>query len=303
MRAQLEGKAYVERYVQTLTHELKSPLAAIQGASELLRQDLPAEQRARLPRQHRRRGGAPACPERATAAPGAGGAAARAGRTRCAMPLRSLVDELIAGARPRPARAARRVDEPRSARDALQSGASASWSARRWPTCSTTRSTSRRRGARDTDRGGPGSAAGCSPLVAIRCSTRVSRFPDYALARVTERFYSLPRPATGRKSTGLGLNFVQEVADLHGGAFPHRQPRRRSAGHALPRFRPRNLHLNLHTDLPRSIDASLRVPCRDDIAIASLSLALERCRAHEPANCFSYDRRHLPADRAAAASR
>ncbi|MFC6981211.1 ATP-binding protein [Microbulbifer taiwanensis] len=41
--------------------------------------------------------------------------------------------------------------------------------------------------------------------------------PDYALARLTERFYSLPRPAGGRKSTGLGLNFVQEVVDLHGG--------------------------------------------------------------------------------------
>jgi two-component system sensor histidine kinase CreC len=37
MRTQLEGKAYVERYVHTLTHELKSPLAAIRGASELLR--------------------------------------------------------------------------------------------------------------------------------------------------------------------------------------------------------------------------------------------------------------------------
>ncbi|WP_122760633.1 HAMP domain-containing protein, partial [Pseudomonas viridiflava] len=36
MRTQLEGKAYVERYVHTLTHELKSPLAAIRGAAELL---------------------------------------------------------------------------------------------------------------------------------------------------------------------------------------------------------------------------------------------------------------------------
>jgi two-component system sensor histidine kinase CreC len=39
--------------------------------------------------------------------------------------------------------------------------------------------------------------------------------PDFAFARLTERFYSLPRPATGKKSTGLGLNFVQEVATLH----------------------------------------------------------------------------------------
>ena len=41
--------------------------------------------------------------------------------------------------------------------------------------------------------------------------------PEYALARLTERFYSLPRPGSGRKSTGLGLNFVAEVAALHGG--------------------------------------------------------------------------------------
>jgi len=36
MREKLEGKNYVERYVHTLTHELKSPLAAIGGAAELL---------------------------------------------------------------------------------------------------------------------------------------------------------------------------------------------------------------------------------------------------------------------------
>ena len=41
--------------------------------------------------------------------------------------------------------------------------------------------------------------------------------PDYALPQLFERFYSLPRPATGRKSTGLGLAFVREVARLHGG--------------------------------------------------------------------------------------
>jgi len=42
--------------------------------------------------------------------------------------------------------------------------------------------------------------------------------PEYALPRVFERFYSLPRPDTGRKSSGLGLAFVKEVALLHGGA-------------------------------------------------------------------------------------
>ncbi|MBU2178922.1 MAG: two-component system sensor histidine kinase CreC, partial [Gammaproteobacteria bacterium] len=38
MRQTLAGRAYAERYVQTLTHELKSPLTAIQAASELLQQ-------------------------------------------------------------------------------------------------------------------------------------------------------------------------------------------------------------------------------------------------------------------------
>ncbi|MCB1137553.1 MAG: hypothetical protein KDK23_02315 [Leptospiraceae bacterium] len=42
--------------------------------------------------------------------------------------------------------------------------------------------------------------------------------PDYALNRIFERFYSLPRPNTGKKSTGLGLPFVREVMELHGGS-------------------------------------------------------------------------------------
>jgi two-component system sensor histidine kinase CreC len=41
--------------------------------------------------------------------------------------------------------------------------------------------------------------------------------PDYAKARVFEKFFSLQRPDTGKKSTGLGLNFVREVAMLHQG--------------------------------------------------------------------------------------
>jgi two-component system sensor histidine kinase CreC len=41
--------------------------------------------------------------------------------------------------------------------------------------------------------------------------------PEYALPRVFERFFSLPRPDTGKKSSGLGLAFVREVATLHHG--------------------------------------------------------------------------------------
>src|SRR4249919_2134723 len=48
MRAKLDGKQYVEQYVQTLAHEMKSPLAAIRGAAEILEDDPPEVDRARF---------------------------------------------------------------------------------------------------------------------------------------------------------------------------------------------------------------------------------------------------------------
>jgi len=49
MRDALAGRNYVADYVQTLTHELKSPLSAIRGAAELLHDaDMPAADRRRF---------------------------------------------------------------------------------------------------------------------------------------------------------------------------------------------------------------------------------------------------------------
>ncbi|MBC7686510.1 MAG: two-component system sensor histidine kinase CreC, partial [Bdellovibrionales bacterium] len=45
MRNKLEGKEYVEELMHTMAHELKSPIAAIQGSAELMQEDMPAEQR------------------------------------------------------------------------------------------------------------------------------------------------------------------------------------------------------------------------------------------------------------------
>ena len=45
MHDSLEDRKYLENYVQMLTHELKSPLSAIRGASELLNEDMPLEHR------------------------------------------------------------------------------------------------------------------------------------------------------------------------------------------------------------------------------------------------------------------
>ena len=43
--------------------------------------------------------------------------------------------------------------------------------------------------------------------------------PSYAIPRLFERFFSLQRPGTGRKSSGLGLCFVREAAALHHGTI------------------------------------------------------------------------------------
>ena len=49
LRNEVDGRAYVEHYVQHLTHEMKSPLAAIRGAAELLAEsDLPESERQRF---------------------------------------------------------------------------------------------------------------------------------------------------------------------------------------------------------------------------------------------------------------
>ncbi|MED5387580.1 MAG: two-component system sensor histidine kinase CreC [Pseudomonadota bacterium] len=54
--------------------------------------------------------------------------------------------------------------------------------------------------------------------VRLRVENTGPGIPDYALARVTERFYSLPAPGQ-EKSSGLGLSMVNEIANLHGGSL------------------------------------------------------------------------------------
>ena len=209
MRTELEGKAYVERYVHTLTHELKSPLAAIRGAAELLEGDMPVEQRQRfvaniqqesarlqnlierllhLAQVEQRQG----LEERVTVALGA------------------LVDELLQAQQARITAAGLQVEEALPAGLSLrgerfllrQALANLLDNALDFtPPGGRIRIAAERRGER----------------VVLRLFNQGEAIPDYALARLTERFYSLPRPNGGRKSTGLGLNFVQEVAELHGG--------------------------------------------------------------------------------------
>ena len=45
----------------------------------------------------------------------------------------------------------------------------------------------------------------------------VALSPAHAQDKVFEKFYSLARPHSRKKSTGLGLSFVREIASLHHG--------------------------------------------------------------------------------------
>ncbi len=55
--------------------------------------------------------------------------------------------------------------------------------------------------------------------IAITVTDNGEGIPTYAADRVFERFYSLKRPDTCKKSTGLGLSLVKEVAKLHDGSI------------------------------------------------------------------------------------
>lgn len=207
MRIRLEGKEYVEQLMHTLAHELKSPIAAIQASAELLQEDMPPAERrqflasilaqnarqrqlidkllalVRVEKQQRLEH-----PERIALAPLLAQVAQDAAATLAARGVRLQVDAedlAVAG-------------DALLLRQAL--GNLLDNAAGFAPPGSHIDLLARRHGTQ----------------VEISVRDRGAGIPAYALERVFERFYSLPRPASG-KSTGLGLPFVREVASLHGG--------------------------------------------------------------------------------------
>ncbi|RON44541.1 two-component system sensor histidine kinase CreC [Pseudomonas frederiksbergensis] len=209
MRTQLEGKAYVERYVHTLTHELKSPLAAIRGAAELLQGEMPVAQQqrfvsnidsesARMQQLIERLLNLAQVEQR------------QGLEERVEVPLAALVGELLDAQAARIEGKQLRVEqviapdlvvigEPFLLRQAL--GNLLENALDFTPIRGQLRFSAERVGEQ----------------VEFRLFNQAEAIPEYALPRLSERFYSLPRPDSGRKSTGLGLNFVEEVVKLHGG--------------------------------------------------------------------------------------
>jgi two-component system sensor histidine kinase CreC len=209
MREALEGKKYVEQYVQTLTHEIKSPLSAIRGAAELLEEGVPPEKHVRFLSNIRNE----------------------------ANRIQDIVDRMLELSELEIKRTLQKVEIISLStliRTILES---------KEPLFSQKKLSVAVQVKDDIFVEGDSfllheaisnliqNAIDFSPIcgqieLTAQADGRMLNFivndhgpgiPDYAKERVFDKFFSLQRPDTGKKSTGLGLNFVKEVADLHHG--------------------------------------------------------------------------------------
>jgi two-component system sensor histidine kinase CreC len=212
MRDSLEDRKYVERYIHTLTHEMKSPLAAIRGAAELLDEEMPVETRkrflgniraetARSERLINRLLELSAIESRANLEEAAeidlGDILARA--IDQANPLAEIAGVDLGHethAAPLPVRGDAFI--LRAAVTNLLENA--------------------------IDFSPRGTAIEIQTIihdgkVELTIRDHGSGIPDYAREKVFERFYSLRHHGSGRKGTGLGLTLVREAAELHAGTI------------------------------------------------------------------------------------
>lgn len=208
MRAQLDGKAYVEQYVQTLTHEMKSPLAAINASAELLAAPMPEADRARFAASIGEQGArlaqmidrllALATLEQQQVLP-----------ERHALDFAALVSTVVADSQGRAQqRGLSLVAEVPATAELVGDGFFLRQAVANLVD-----------NALDFAAAGPvqvrlAAADGGWCLQVLDDGPGVA---DYAQARIFERFYSTARPRNGQRSSGLGLNLVAEVARLHGG--------------------------------------------------------------------------------------
>lgn len=212
MHEEIEGKNYVETYIHTLAHEMKSPLSAIRGASEILK-DIPHESSAdrfldNIEQESRR--------------------------------MQQLIDRLLSLAAVEKQQQLQHV-ETLNLCQLVSSNMESKLVALEKKSLHCQLAGCERevlvKGehflldqaiSNLLDNAIDFSPAGetieleiiASPrLVTLVITNAGGPIPDYALPRLFERFFSLPRPDSGRKSTGLGLSFIREVATLHGGTI------------------------------------------------------------------------------------
>jgi two-component system sensor histidine kinase CreC len=209
MQTALEGKAYVERYVQQLTHEVKSPLSAIRGAAELLEENIPQEKRKRFLTHIR----------------------TEANR------IQNIVDRMLTLAaleNKQQLTQTEQVDLNELVKEVVESKQSMLPAKEIAVTVNVPANTkvtgdpfwlhqavanliqnaidfSRPQGTITVTAGTDGRTA------RLFIEDNGASIPPYALDKIFEKFYSLKRPGSDRRSTGLGLNLVRQVALLHSG--------------------------------------------------------------------------------------
>lgn len=212
MRDALEGRRYAERYIQTLTHEIKSPLAAIRGAAELLDEDMPVEVRRRFLENIRAE---TARSERLInrllelSAIEGRASLERADQVDFCVIIRRAIDQ----ARPMSEVAGVFLGEIGDSEPVLVRGDSFILRAA---------VTNLLENAIDFSPVGSMieislQSVGGEVILLIR--DHGSGIPGYAREKIFERFYSLRHLSDMRKGTGLGLTLVKEAAELHGGSI------------------------------------------------------------------------------------
>lgn len=208
-RDALAGRSYAEQYVQTLAHEIKSPLAAIRGAAELLREPMSESARARFAGNVEEQvARAQDLIERMLELTSLErrGSLERVELVSLAQVVRLVVTEATPLAERRNMRFEVDVPEPLLASgDAFLLARAISNLVRNAidfaPPHSTIEIAARESGRQ----------------IALTVHDYGPGLPPFAQRRVFEKFFSTARPGSGKKGTGLGLAFVKEVAALHGG--------------------------------------------------------------------------------------
>jgi len=214
MRDRRDGHEHVEQLVRAMTHELKSPLAAIGGAAELLQDELPAADRQLFAQQIRDQ----------------------------ADRLHVLVERLLELSKLEHRHSLDQqvvLDLGLCADQALKAAAPRLEQRQLTLVWHPLDSLAHVKGEPDLlamaisnllenaiDFSSPGGRVEVT-LTRVHAGVELSvrdhgpGVPDYALGRLGERFYSTPRPAgpgeTPRKGSGLGLAIVRQVMQLHGG--------------------------------------------------------------------------------------
>lgn len=208
LRAALDGRAQVERYVQTLTHEMKGPLASISGAAELLSENPPPEDRERFLANVRAESGRLHTLIEALLHLAALERADVLAHER--IDVADFLDEIINALGP--VAAQRQVSLVKQVTAGLDVLGDRFWL---------------RHGVANLlhnalEFSPPGSIVEMSArreaqAIHVVVADRGPGIPPWARVKIFERFFSLPRPDSGRRGSGLGLTISREVALRHGG--------------------------------------------------------------------------------------